>query len=63
MLPDQYKYIMISVAIIPKAIMDFYTIHNLFHNQRVFAEVQKGMYHLPQAGKLTNNKLIEFLVP
>jgi hypothetical protein len=35
--------------------------HNLFENNNIVFQVDKGMYGLPQAGKLAQDKLVAHL--
>ena len=35
----------------------------LFHNGHVYVEIRRGMYGLPQAGRLANDQLVAFLEP
>jgi len=37
--------------------------HKFVHDGYVYFEINKGMYGLPQAGKIANNQLITFLQP
>ncbi len=55
-LPDP-EYMRIPVKFIPQVIMDQYELAGLVHNGNVLAEITKGMYGLPQAGILANDKL------
>ena len=43
--------------IIPEEIIQQYNLRNLAHNFFVYVEIQKGMYGIPQAGKITNDNL------
>jgi hypothetical protein len=43
--------------------MDLYKLHDKVSNGHVYAEVRKGMYGLPQAGRLAYEKLRLFLEP
>jgi hypothetical protein len=58
---DRYKYMMIPVSLIPKAIFDQYKLGPLVHNGHVYVEIRKGMYGLPQAGKIANDALVPYL--
>ena len=58
-----YEYMRIPMHMIPQAIIDQYNLTPLVHNNCVYVEIRKGMYGLPQAGKLANNQLIEALAP
>jgi hypothetical protein len=53
---DEYKYVGIPEHMLPDEII---TLYNLKPN----AEVRKGMYGLPQAGRLANLQLQKFLEP
>jgi hypothetical protein len=61
-LPD-YKYVRITMNMLPSAIITLYNLEPKISNGYVYAEVRKGMYELPQAGKLANNGLHKFLDP
>ncbi len=51
------EYIRIPVSILSQHIIDHYNLEPLIHNGFVYAAVSKGMYGLPQAGKLANDQL------
>jgi hypothetical protein len=61
-LPD-YEYICIPTHMLPPAIVKLYQLEPKISNGYVYTEVRKGMYGLPQAGKLANNRLHKFLAP
>jgi hypothetical protein len=46
---------------LPREIIDEYNLLELAHDGRVYIEIQKGMYGLPQAGILTNELLQRWL--
>ena len=52
------EYIAIPVSIIPKEFFDAYNLTPYVHNGRIYAEVNKGMYGLPQAGRVASDALI-----
>ena len=52
-----YEYMLIPLPILPPTIIDQYNLTPLIHNGFVYVEVRKGMYGLPQAGKLANDQL------
>ena len=60
---ERYEYMRIPVHMIPDNIMELYKLHDLVHNGYVIVEIRKGMYGLPQAGKLANDRLQKFLEP
>jgi hypothetical protein len=53
----QYEYMWIPVKHIPADIMAQYKLTSLIHNKMVMVEIRKGMYGLPQAGILANDRL------
>jgi len=63
MQPEHYAYMRIPVSAIPEAIMEHYHLHDLIHNGHVYVEIRKGMYGLPQAGRIANDHLQKLLLP
>jgi hypothetical protein len=59
----QYEYMCIPHQMLPPTIMEQYNLTPLIHNNSVYVEIRKGMYGLPQPGKLANNELITALAP
>lgn len=55
---SRYEYMRVPLASIPAAIQEYYKLSSLAHNGNVFVEIRKGMYGLPQAGRLANDALI-----
>jgi hypothetical protein len=54
----------IPIAVIPKqSIMTKYKLLPLLHHDHVYVEICKGMYGLPQAGKIANDCPTEMLSP
>jgi hypothetical protein len=53
----QYEYMWIPVKWIPSNIIEQYGLTSLIHNNMVMVEITKGMYGLPQAGILANDRL------
>ena len=53
----------IPIDMLPNAIIEQYDLRPLFHNGYVYMEIRRGMYGLPQAGRLANDQLIAFLAP
>ncbi|MCK7513578.1 MAG: hypothetical protein MZV70_62525 [Desulfobacterales bacterium] len=60
---DEYEYMRIPVSIIPPSIMTEYALAPLIHHDNVYVEIRRGMYGLPQAGKIANDRLTAFLAP
>jgi hypothetical protein len=59
----RFEYLRIPVSIIPQEFFDLYNLAPLVHNGYVYSEIRKGMYGLPQAGRLANERLTAFLEP
>jgi hypothetical protein len=51
------------LTLILDTIMKLYNLDELVHKGAVYAEVRKGMYGLPQAGRITYDRLKRFLAP
>ena len=49
---NRYEYMKLPLDIIPEEIIQKYNLRNLAHKGFVHMEIQKGMYGLPQAGKM-----------
>ncbi|KAI2502091.1 Reverse transcriptase (RNA-dependent DNA polymerase) [Fragilaria crotonensis] len=60
---SRYEYMRVPIWMLPDAIIDQYNLTPLFHNGYVCVEIRRGMYGLPQAGRLANDQLIAFLKP
>ena len=56
-----FAYMRIPINIIPPQILTMYK--HLIHKDHIYLEVSKGIYGLPQAGKLANEQLIRHLAP
>ena len=52
-----YEYMKLPLENIPEEIIQQYNLRNLTHKGFVYMEIQKGMYGIPQAGKIANDKL------
>jgi hypothetical protein len=59
----EYEYMRIPISAIPDDIIEEYNLRVFMHNGHVYAEIRKGMYGLPQAGRLANDRLVETLAP
>ncbi|CAJ1934140.1 unnamed protein product [Cylindrotheca closterium] len=57
------EYVRIPVSVLSKKIIDLYHLHDKIHKGFVYCKVKKGMYGLPQAGKLANDDLRQYLKP
>ena len=58
---DDYEYMFIPITSIPDEIIAYYKLCDLVHNGRVYIEIRRGMYGLPQAGILAEQQLTRFL--
>ena len=58
---DNYEYMFIPINQIPQEIIDHYNLHKIAHNSKVYVEIRRSMYGLPQAGILAEKQLIRFL--
>jgi hypothetical protein len=56
-----YEYMRIPAVHIPDCIMEQYKLTPLVHNCNVLVQNRKGMYGLPHAGRIANNRLIDHL--
>ena len=54
---DRYEYMKLPLDIIPEEIIQQYNLRKLSYKGFVYMEIKKGMYGLPQAVKLANDKL------
>jgi hypothetical protein len=46
---------------IPKEIMDLYNLWDMVYNGYIYTECCKGMYSLPQVGKIASDELVSHL--
>ena len=60
---NDYKYVRIPIWMIPADIQTLYILQPQIVDGHVFAEIRRGMYGLPQAGKLANEQLQAVLAP
>jgi hypothetical protein len=60
---DDYEYARITIHLIPAHIIALYNLEDKIVHGHVYVEARKGMYGLPQAGRLANDRLTKFLEP
>ena len=60
---DRYEYMRVPIWMLPDDIIEQYNLKPLFHNGHVYVEIRRGMYGLPQAGRIANDQLIASLAP
>jgi hypothetical protein len=58
---DRKEYMSISLKHIPSDIQERYNIFDMVHNGYILMEISKGIYGLPQAGKLSQDRLVKHL--
>jgi hypothetical protein len=58
---ERFEYMRIPVNVIPDDLMELYNLAGLVHNGGVYVEIRRGMYGLPQAGRIANDRLVKFL--
>ena len=58
---DRKEYMSISLKHIPPDIQKRYNIFGMVHNGYILMEISKGIYGLPQAGKLSQDRLVKHL--
>ncbi len=51
------EYLGIPVKLIPPEFIEEYNLHHLIYNDMLYVRIDKGMYGLPQAGKLAHDQL------
>ena len=62
--PIQSKeYMVLPFSFLPSDIIQQYKLSNIIHNNKVYIEISKGIYGLPQAGILDQQQLIKVLKP
>ena len=52
-----YEYTKLPLDNIPEEIIQKYNLRKLAHKCFVYMEIQKGVYGIPQVGKIANDKL------
>jgi hypothetical protein len=53
----RFEYMVINLSSLPQDTIDEFGLLALVHDGRVYIEIQKGMYGLPQVGILANELL------
>ena len=54
---QEAEYMFIDAVLVPQDFIDEYQLHNKIHNGKIYIKIKKGMYGLPQAGKLAYDQL------
>ena len=58
-----YEYMKIKLAMLPDEIISQYNLRDIAADGWVYCEIKKGMYGLPHAGKIANERLVKHLAP
>ena len=60
----RYEFMRMPIALIPQEIIQEYHLQNIVSNDGyIYMQIEKGMYGLPQAGKIANQELETHLAP
>ena len=54
---------MIQIAITPQEFMNRYNLQEKAHNVYIYAMVSKGIYGIPQAGRIAQDSLVKHMEP
>ena len=54
---ERYEYMFLNTKDIPDDIIGKYNLNTMVHNDKIYVEIRKVMYGLPQAGILANKLL------
>jgi hypothetical protein len=61
---EHYEYVRLPIEVIPPISIIEHNLLSLVHKGYIYAEVRRGMYGLPQAGRIVaNNQITAFLAP
>jgi len=59
----RYEYMNMALKLIPQEIIEQYNLTSIAHDGFIYIQIEKGMYGLPQAGKIANDELQLHLRP
>ena len=62
-LMSRFEYLHVPKRMLQDNMIAQYMLEPLFHHGFVYVEIRRGMYGLPQAGRLANDQLIAHLAP
>ena len=54
---------MIQISMIPQEVLGKYNLKEKLHNGYIFTRLMKGVYGLPQSGKISHDALVQHLEP
>jgi hypothetical protein len=60
---ERYENVRLPIEVIPPISIIEHDLLPLVHKGYVYAEIRRGMYGLPQAGRIANDQLTAFLAP
>ena len=60
---EEYEYMLMTLHLFPQHTIYQYKIQENAQNGKVYLEVRRAIYGLPQAGALANKQLKKFLAP
>ncbi len=60
---ERFEYMWIPTSMLDDTVIEAYAFKDLIVNGRVLVVIMKGMYGLPQAGRLAYDKLMAHLAP
>ena len=58
---DRVEYIMIQISMILEDLLDKYNLKGKAQNVYIFTQVIKGVYVIPQAGRISHDSLLKHL--
>ena len=58
---ERPEYVRWQADLIPSDIFEYYNLKDKVHNGYVYSAIHKGMYGLPQAGRIANDELVPHL--
>eukprot|EP00957_Ditylum_brightwellii_P046485 3527710-Ditylum_brightwellii.AAC.1 len=57
------EYMRLPITLIPQEIIEQYNLTPLVHNEYIYLKITKGIYGLPQAGRIAHDLLVKNLAP
>ena len=60
---DRSEYIMINISTISQELIDKYNFKDKLQNGYIFRRLTKGIYGLSQAGRITQDYIVQHLEP
>ena len=54
---DHYEYMQLTFDIIPQEIINGYNLTEILHNGKFYIDIRKGIYRLPQDGRIAHDWL------